>query len=556
MSSKLNNLKLIIAIFIALGVSISLQSLLAWQTPTATPPNSNIAAPINTGSTAQDKSGSLSLGGNFLATGRATILGNESPTSISAMIQDGGTGDPGYFDLYRSGSIRVRLSPDISYFYTGNVGIGTTNPGANLHVVGTTRTDRLFFGTSDTSGVAGNYYSIYRESGSWVHPYPDMVIQYHTGIKYDAHQSYGGHRFYTGYDGTGNPTGLMFAVDNAVRAYGNLHVSGTAYANGQALCQANGVNCPAAGLGGSGTANYLSKFTAASTLGNSLVFDNGTNVGIGLTNPSQKLHVSGNIYSSNDIYLGTRSTWLSSWLNQSLMTDSGPTFANVYTNGWFRNNSAGSGLYNTATGKHFYSENTAYWAMNSTNGMILRSGHAGTPVGYLYWSGTAGSNNFGLLSPSGNWRVRVDNSNTELYGGAYMGTAYANILYDRDNTNYYLNPNGQSVLNTVQVAGTFYLGNTNLDANGNKLLDYAETAGNANTVGGYTASQLCKSDGTNCPTGVGGSEGLGEYQSIPVNYTGNYVSTDGFVVAQISVNNGTNCYFYVDSSSWPTKLVA
>lgn len=43
---------------------------------------------------------------------------------------------------------------------------------------------------------------------------------------------------------------------------------------------------------GTGTTNYLSKFTGSTTLGNSLVYDNGTNVGIGTTSPSAKLHVS------------------------------------------------------------------------------------------------------------------------------------------------------------------------------------------------------------------------------------------------------------------------
>jgi len=48
-------------------------------------------------------------------------------------------------------------------------------------------------------------------------------------------------------------------------------------------------------LGGSGTINFLPKFTAANTLGNSLVFDNGSTVGINNSSPSSmaKLHVSG-----------------------------------------------------------------------------------------------------------------------------------------------------------------------------------------------------------------------------------------------------------------------
>ena len=39
------------------------------------------------------------------------------------------------------------------------------------------------------------------------------------------------------------------------------------------------------------TANYLSKFTGNSTIANSLVYDNGTNVGIGTTAPTSKLHI-------------------------------------------------------------------------------------------------------------------------------------------------------------------------------------------------------------------------------------------------------------------------
>lgn len=45
-------------------------------------------------------------------------------------------------------------------------------------------------------------------------------------------------------------------------------------------------------LDGSGTLNYIPKFTAAKTLGNSLLFDNGTNVGLGTVTPVSKFEVS------------------------------------------------------------------------------------------------------------------------------------------------------------------------------------------------------------------------------------------------------------------------
>lgn len=46
---------------------------------------------------------------------------------------------------------------------------------------------------------------------------------------------------------------------------------------------------------GTGTTNYLSKFTGSSTLGNSLIYDNGTNVGIGTTTPEQFFTINRNI---------------------------------------------------------------------------------------------------------------------------------------------------------------------------------------------------------------------------------------------------------------------
>ncbi len=47
------------------------------------------------------------------------------------------------------------------------------------------------------------------------------------------------------------------------------------------------------GITGSGTTNYLTKFTNSTRLGNSIIFETSGNIGIGTTNPSQKLEVRG-----------------------------------------------------------------------------------------------------------------------------------------------------------------------------------------------------------------------------------------------------------------------
>jgi hypothetical protein len=63
------------------------------------------------------------------------------------------------------------------------------------------------------------------------------------------------------------------------------------------------------GISGSGTTNYLPKWTPDGfTLGNSQIFDDGTNVGIGTASPTQKLHISGStLFDKNEdfpIYFG------------------------------------------------------------------------------------------------------------------------------------------------------------------------------------------------------------------------------------------------------------
>ena len=51
-------------------------------------------------------------------------------------------------------------------------------------------------------------------------------------------------------------------------------------------------------VSGSGTTNYLAKFTAAGTVGKSIVYNNGTKVGIGTTTPEAFLEVTGNVSGS------------------------------------------------------------------------------------------------------------------------------------------------------------------------------------------------------------------------------------------------------------------
>jgi len=84
--------------------------------------------------------------------------------------------------------------------------------------------------------------------------------------------------------GTTEPSYKLDVQGGQINASGGLCIAGT--------CK---TNWPQSGIQGGGILNYLAKFTGSDTIGNSQVFDAGTNVGIGTTTPSEKLEVSGNI---------------------------------------------------------------------------------------------------------------------------------------------------------------------------------------------------------------------------------------------------------------------
>jgi len=65
------------------------------------------------------------------------------------------------------------------------------------------------------------------------------------------------------------------------------------------------------GIGGSGTTNYVAKFIAGTTIGNSQIYDNGANVGIGTASPAQRLHVAGYARADSGFCIGT--SCITSW---------------------------------------------------------------------------------------------------------------------------------------------------------------------------------------------------------------------------------------------------
>ena len=141
------------------------------------------------------------------------------------------------------------------------------------------------------------------------------------------------------------------------------------------LCDEAGANCIdpatiAGGVGGTGTAGYVAKFTASSTLADSVIQDNGTNVGISRT-PSEKLDVNGNI------------------------VDRG---GNIYFQGLSQK------MYGGGDDRFYFDMNDAL------DGYITMRNSSQTALGSIYGlTDGVSTYAFGLLDADGNWAIRHRN---------------------------------------------------------------------------------------------------------------------------------------------------
>jgi hypothetical protein len=164
---------------------------------------------------------------------------------------------------------------------TGNVGIGTSIPGYRLDVSGSTRSAEFVFPQTDFNPSAAartttspmsikmwnNYFS-----GIGLGSDYGTVLEYYSLVSHVDSQVY--------FDAGG---GSWYRT----ASYNSNFGSWQKYLTSSDI---------------SGTTNYVSKFTGANSLGNSLIYDNGTNVGIGTTSPAGKLNAIGDIIAGSFTY--------------------------------------------------------------------------------------------------------------------------------------------------------------------------------------------------------------------------------------------------------------
>jgi len=277
---------------------------------------------IGLGTTAP--SGSLDIEGTTslleittTGTNDPTILLKSSGSEKARLLYDHSQSN---LSLYVNSQHRLVINTD------GNTGIGTTDPQNKLDVAGTIEATGFKLTTSPTAGYVltadgagtGTWQDLSSTAGPWTlvgnDLYPDSSA-YNVGIGTTDPGS-----FKLDVQGTANfsssitAAGLGTGTDNSVIILNTANQLTTdeidARVWGSSLVD-----------GSSLTAGYLTKVSDSDTISNSLAFDDGTNLGIGLTNPTYKLDVSGTGRVSSTFTIGTIASLADN--NKVLTTDSG-----------------------------------------------------------------------------------------------------------------------------------------------------------------------------------------------------------------------------------------
>ena len=124
-------------------------------------------------------------------------------------------------------------------------------------------------------------------------------------------------------------------------------------------------------IAGSGTTNYIPKFTSATAIGNSQIFDNGTNVGIGTITPSYKLNLS---------FTQSSNTFQGFSINATTLTKSYAIWsANAVSGGLYGLTNPYTGFinYTDAAALSYINDGSGYFSWHNSSAELMRLTNGG-----------------------------------------------------------------------------------------------------------------------------------------------------------------------------------
>ena len=354
-------------------------------------------------------------------------------TASFALNASGGGGGSGtvsgstnYISKFTSGSA---IGNSVIYETGSNIGIGTINPNAKLNInsSGSLVSGSVVFSVEGTQGslfsvddsLSGSLMSVNDISGL-----PILEVFSDDRLVVGTYNSNAlvvtGSRVGIGISNpiaklqvSGNISGSSFtsSVSNGVGFLGTSSFSVTASYALNALTASFALNASGGG-GGSGTVtgslNYISKFTSTTTVGNSVMYETGSNIGIGTINPNAKLNInsSGSLVSGSVVFSveGTQGSLFSvdDSLSGSLMSVndiSGLPILEV-----FSDDRLVVGTYNSnalvVTGSRVGIGTNNPIAKLQVNGNISASSFTGSVFGTSSWSTNAISSSFSTFAVS------------------------------------------------------------------------------------------------------------------------------------------------------------
>ena len=267
-------------------------------------------------------------------------------------------------------------------------------------------------------------YAIFRESGGWSNPYPDMRIANHTGIKFGANASYNGMRFYTDY----NMAGQVMSINNASDPLGG----GNVYVNNN-LQAGSSLRAPII-YDSNNTAYYFDGASAHSTR-----FEGVSARTMAYTNKPGHTRNSGDYYRSRPRQTGDSNYWTgaSGWGRQDMNVVG--TWGSGFIDSWSNppNQPSGTSHWVGTQAYHYRSSNTSGYGWQMVGGPIENLRFRSSWAGWRSWRTIP--------------MLGVNNGN-----GAAM---YASIYYDSNNTGYYCDPSSFSNFNSGMRATEIYARN-------------------------------------------------------------------------------------------------